>query len=90
MTKWFADRPRITLIKWVGNSPDLNPIENVWSWMKLQLKSSTCFTIDEWIKEIKRLQIIKMDDSEYLKKRLDSKPRRLDEVIARQGASTKC
>jgi hypothetical protein len=28
VTKWFADRPNITLIKWLGNSPDLNPIEN--------------------------------------------------------------
>ncbi len=89
MTKWFADRPHITLIKWAGNGPDLNPIENVWSWMKLQLKSSTCSTMNEWIKEIKGLWIIKMDDSEYLNKLVDSMPRRLEEIIAKQGASTK-
>ncbi len=40
------------------------------------------------IKEIKRLWIIKMDKSEYLKL-MDSMPRRLEEVIARHGASTK-
>jgi hypothetical protein len=44
---------------------------------------------DQRIKEIKRLWIIKMDNSEYLKKLMDSMPRRLEEVIARQGASTK-
>jgi hypothetical protein len=33
--------------------------------------------------------IIKMDNSKYLKKLKDSMPRRLQEVIARQGASTK-
>ena len=44
---------------------------------------------DQRIKEIKRLWIIKMDKSEYLKKLMDSMPRRLEEVIARQGASTK-
>jgi hypothetical protein len=36
-----------------------------------------------------RLWIIKMDNSKYLKKLMDSIPRRLQEVIARQGASTK-
>jgi hypothetical protein len=45
--------------------------------------------LDQRIKEIKRLWIIQMDNSEYLKKLMDSMPRRLEEVIARQGASTK-
>jgi hypothetical protein len=43
---------------------------------------------DQRIKEIKRLWIIKMDNSKYLKKLMDSMPRRLQEVIVRQGAST--
>jgi hypothetical protein len=41
------------------------------------------------IKEIKRLWIIKMNKSEYLKKLMDSMPWWLEEVIVRQGASTK-
>jgi hypothetical protein len=44
---------------------------------------------DQRIKEIKRLWIIKMDNSKYLKKLMASMPRRLQEVIARLGASTK-
>jgi hypothetical protein len=43
---------------------------------------------DQRIKEIKRLWIIKMDNSKYLKKLMDSMLRRLQEVIVRQGAST--
>jgi hypothetical protein len=40
---------------------------------------------DQRIKEIKRLWIIKMDKSEFM----DSMSRRLEEVILRQGVSTK-
>ncbi len=25
---------------WPGDSPDLNPIENAWNWMKYQLKNT--------------------------------------------------
>ena len=52
-------------------------------------ESSTCSTMDEWIEAIKRLWITKMDDCKYLWKIVDSMPRRLEEVIERQGASTK-
>jgi DDE superfamily endonuclease len=41
VTAWFREHPNIQLNKWPGNSPNLNPIENVWSWMKTQLKGST-------------------------------------------------
>jgi hypothetical protein len=44
---------------------------------------------DQRTNEIKRLWIIKMDDSENLEELVDSMPSRLEEVIARQGASTK-
>ena len=38
--KWFEDHPNIQLVKWPGNSPDLNPIENMWIFMKNRLKES--------------------------------------------------
>ncbi len=41
------------------------------------------------ILEIKRLWTIRMEDSDYLKKLVESMPRRLAEVIEREGASTK-
>jgi transposase len=34
---WFKDQT-IEVMDWPGNSPDLNPIENVWSYMKNKLR----------------------------------------------------
>ena len=84
VTKWFEERPHITLIKWPGNSPDLNPIENVWKGMKDQLKQFTTVTnIEDWKREITQLWVTKMSDSQYLRNLVESMPSRLQEVIDR-------
>ena len=45
VTEWFKERTNIHLIKWPVNSgTDLNPIENVWVWMKGQNKDLTART----------------------------------------------
>ncbi len=48
-------RPHIMLIKWLGYSPGLNPIGNIWSWIKHQVTGSTSKTTVEWRAEITRL-----------------------------------
>ena len=53
----------ITMIKWPGNSPDLNPIENAWSWMKL--RESTATNMQEWQRDITELWAVRMNDSQY-------------------------
>ena len=78
----------ITLIKWLGNSPESNPIENVKSWMKMQLASCNCTNIEELKGEIVRLWTTRMSDSDYLRNLVDSVPHRLQEVIDGGGAST--
>ena len=40
---------------WPGNSPDLNPIENCWNWMKDHLQEKKVTSIKNLIEEIKRL-----------------------------------
>ena len=88
--KWFDDHPAITLIKWPGNSPDLNPIENMWIWMKNQLKeSSRCTNLQELRQEILKLWAEKMNNIQYLRNLVESMPRRLQDVIERDGGCTK-
>jgi 23S rRNA A2030 N6-methylase RlmJ len=57
--------------------------------MKYQLQGSTSRNMVEWRAEIKRLWTEKMDNSELLKKLVESMPRRLQEVIDREGNATK-
>ncbi len=89
MTAWFNARPHITLIKWPGKSPDLNPIEKTWNWMKYQLKNTNCKIMEEWKGEIRRLCTLRMDDSNYLKALVESMPTRLVKVIEHEDGTTK-
>ena len=38
--EWFNRRPDIYLLEWPPNSPDMNPIENVWARVKGILRSN--------------------------------------------------
>jgi hypothetical protein len=81
--------PHISLIDWPGNSPDLNPIENVWNWMKNKLQDSKATSLPQLKQEIKELWTLHMDDIQYLKNLVESMPRRLEAVILNEGNSTK-
>jgi hypothetical protein len=72
---------------WPGNSPDLNAIENCWSYMKRKLKGNT--NITSLLQEaIKRMWELDMGLS-YFRKLSDSMPRRLLLVIDQKGEMTK-
>ena len=44
--RWFEEKG-IELLQWPSNSPDLNPIENIWGWIKAEVKRENHKTMEQ-------------------------------------------
>ena len=79
-----------TFIDWPGNSPDLNPIENVWRILKQKLRNRnphggwSIIQLKEALQDIWENEITVQDFNKYI----DSLPQRIAKVLARKGAQT--
>jgi transposase len=78
-----------TVMDWPGNSPDLNPIENCWSYMKRRLKGDSTITSAKKLEEAIKNMWIKEMDGQYFKNLADSMPKRIQWVIDHNGDMTK-
>lgn len=77
----------LKVLKWPANSPDLNPIENLWSIIKRRLRAIKRTTIADWREKIK--EIWESVDHELLSVLVESMPRRIEACIAAKGGHTK-
>ena len=84
---WF-DWVGINYIKdWPGNSPDLNPIENLWSIMKQRLKERDTSSVPKLEAAVRDIwDNLEIDTLQNLALSVHD---RFDEVIARKGMPTK-
>jgi transposase len=82
--KDFLSVQNFQVMDWPGNSPDLNPIENCWNYMKEKLKCKDTGSLPKLIREIKILWTTDLS-KEYLKSLSDSMPRRIQQVLAVKG-----
>jgi transposase len=86
--KWFAIE-KIEIMDWPANSPDLNPIENIWKLLKDNVQKQKNFprTIDEL--KIALNQAWSEFDVSTLREVVDSMPRRIQAVLDANGGPTK-
>lgn len=83
VVKNYLSNTNIVMLDWPSQSPDLNPIENVWGHLKDKLASS----LDHLFELVK--QAWAEVDVNYLQKLVQSMPRRCKVVIKAKGWSTK-
>ena len=65
-------------------SPDLNPIENVWSWIKRKLRKKVFDSMDSLKEELENLWNM-VDHKKYI----SNYSRRLELVVKKKGKATK-
>ena len=68
------------MLKWPGNSPDLNPIENLWTLIKKKVSTLNPTTLDELKWTIKKIWC-KDTDQNVCKNLTNSTPSRIQKVI---------
>ena len=84
-TVFLANKNVQVLEDWPSNSPDLNPIENLWDFMEHKLKNRVCTTNDELWHQIQSVwDNIPMS---LIRTLYESMPKRLHDVKKKHGGT---
>ena len=84
----FLKAQKINILDWPGNSPDLNPIENLWTILKNKVSErqpTNAKILEQAIKEVWVRDI----SPAYCRNLVESMLRRLEAVIKAKGGPTK-
>ncbi len=83
---WFNDHG-VTVLDWPANSPDLNPIENLWGIVKRKMRDTRPNNADELKATVKETWA--SIPPQQCHKLIASMPRRIEAVIKAKGAPSK-
>lgn len=86
VTQWLESK-FIRVLEWPGNSPDCNPIENLWTILKDHVASMRPTSL-EHLKDCIKLAWTTKITPEYCSSLVHSMPRRMAEVIKQKGYQT--
>ena len=86
-TKTWFDAHAITVLDWPANSPDLNPIENLWGIVKKKMRDTRPKNKEELTASIKHIWA--SITSRQCHRLIASMPRRIEAVIKAKGFPTK-
>ncbi|GFV91215.1 putative transposase like protein [Trichonephila clavipes] len=87
--KAFLSEQNIPLLDWPGNSPDMNPIENVWELMKREVAKDVITNKMLLLERIIHVSNHHPQMQETVQSCIDSMPCRIEALIAAKGGSTK-
>ncbi|KAL0199311.1 hypothetical protein M9458_007851 [Cirrhinus mrigala] len=87
ITKWLGDQNIDILGPWPGNSPDLNPIENLWSILKRRVDKQKPTNSDKLQEVIMKEWVAVSQD--LAQKLIESMPSRITEVLKKKGQHCK-
>ena len=88
VVKKFWGEKNIRQLDWPGNSPDLNPIENLWMLLKNKVSVKQPTNAKSLVTAIKEIWTKKIS-AEYCKKLTESMPQRIEAVLRSRGGHTK-
>lgn len=85
VTNWFSQN-NVRVLSWPSQSPDLNPIENLWSELKKRLSKEVFKNKDDlWEKTQKIWYDIPLETCQKL---ISSMPRRMQKLVQNRGGCT--
>lgn len=83
LTKSFFASKHLNVIPWPANSPDLNPIENIWAILKQNVEKRVVHNKEELVKVVEEEWTkINLD---LIYNTIDSMPKRIAQVLERGG-----
>lgn len=85
----FLAQNQVPILPWPGNSPDMNPIENLWELTKRKMAKEVITTKHQLIEKLIQVWHHSPELKENLKSCIESMPRRIKALIAAKGGVTK-
>ena len=85
----FLNCNNVPILPWTGNSPDMNPIENLWMIVKKRIADRKPSTKVALIEALIEVWTHDPEIQDMCPRLIDSMPNRVEKLIAARGASTK-
>ncbi|XP_069951387.1 transposable element Tc1 transposase [Cherax quadricarinatus] len=82
----FFEKSGLSILNWPGNSPDLNPIENLWAMTKCRVAEQDCSTVEKLIDTVIRTWYHDEELAKMCSTLVDSMPKRIAMLIKAKGS----